>query len=297
VWTLAAIYLIVLVLALIPAWRARRRRHPASIYIEPSEESDRRITTIVGSSVGVTVIILFVILFGDFFTGIKSHALANDQNSIRIKITGHQWWWEVTYQDDNASKTVTDANEIHVPVGKTVRLELTSGDVIHSFWAPNFAGKKDLIPGHPTALYLRAQRTGTFWGQCAEYCGYEHAKMRFAFIVQSPEDYDGWIQAARQPAQEPQTSQQKRGREVFLARSCSMCHTITGTQAGGRLGPDLTHIASRSSLAAGTLPNSMGHLAGWIADPQAIKPGVNMPQQAIEPGDLQPLLEYLENLK
>jgi cytochrome c oxidase subunit 2 len=243
------------------------------------------------------VVILFVILFGDFLTGIKSHALANDQNVLDIKITGHQWWWEVTYQNNDPSKTVTDANEIHIPVGQTVRLELRSGDVIHSFWAPNFAGKKDAIPGHPTALYLRADHIGTFWGQCAEYCGYEHAKMRFALIVQYPEDYEAWIEAARQPARPPQTAQQQRGRDIFLGRTCSMCHTITGTAAGGRLGPDLTHIASRQTIGAGILPNTMGNLAGWIADPQAIKPGVNMPQQALSADDLQAVLEYLENLK
>jgi cytochrome c oxidase subunit 2 len=296
-WLLTAIYVIVVILALLPAIRDWRHRRVPETHLSPSAGEERKLITIVSTAVGITTVILFILLFSDFRTGIKNRSLEREADPLTISIIGHQWWWDIEYQDPHPNKWISDANEIHIPVGRPVRLELSSADVIHSFWAPNLSGKKDLVPGHPTTLTIRAERLGTFWGQCAEYCGYQHAHMRFAVIVQTPEDYAAWAEAARQPAPAPVTAMQKRGMEVFMGRTCSMCHTIQGTRAGGRLGPGLTHIASRATIAAGSLPNTMGHLGGWIVDPQGIKPGTNMPQNALSANDLQAVLEYLENLK
>jgi cytochrome c oxidase subunit 2 len=295
-WLLLAVYVLVLVFSLIPAWRKRiRTLHGSQHNLQPANE--QRLTFAVSIATAATVVILFALLIGDFVVGNRNHALAHEPAVVTIKVTGHQWWWEVGYLDVAPSNTVTDANEIHLPLNQTVRLELYSADVIHSFWAPNMSGKKDLIPGHPTSLWLRADRAGTYWGQCAEFCGHQHAHMRFAVIVQPRDEFDAWMHAARQPAHEPSSDMQKQGKQVFLGRTCSMCHTITGTPSGGRLGPELTHIASRATIAAGSLPNSMGHLGGWVIDPQGVKPGTIMPANALSPADLQALLEYLESLK
>ena len=154
-----------------------------------------------------------------------------------------------------------------------------------------------MIPGHPTSIWIRADKPGTYDGQCAEFCGFQHAKMRFQVIAESPEKFEAWREASRQPATRPTADLQIRGQQVFLAATCPMCHTVNGTPARSRVGPPLTHLASRSRIAAGSLPNTKGHLAGWVMDPQKIKPGVRMPQHNFEPNDLHALLEYLTSLK
>jgi cytochrome c oxidase subunit 2 len=174
---------------------------------------------------------------------------------------------------------------------------LRANDVIHSLWVPNLSGKKDLIPGRTATLRLRADKPGSYRGQCAEFCGLEHALMALLVHAVPPSDYEAWAANQRQPAREPVDAVARRGREVFLGTSCTMCHTITGTTAQARLGPDLTHLASRQTIAAGMFPNNRGHLAGWIGDPQALKPGVNMPANTLPPDDLQALLAYLETLR
>jgi cytochrome c oxidase subunit II len=297
-WLLTAVYVVTLVLALIPA-RRRRSRYPDQPLdpIQPTPASEKRLGTVVGAGVFATTVILFILLIGDFVVGNKARALGREPDPLTIEVTGHQWWWEVRYMDPTSSLMINDADEIHVPVNRPVRFELRGADVIHSFWVPNISGKKDLIPGHPTSLTIKANHLGTYWGQCAEYCGYQHAKMRLAFIVQSPDEFSAWTSAARTNAPPPKTDLQKQGLQVFLGRTCSSCHAIQGTVSASHLGPDLTHIASRATLAAGSLPNSMGHMGGWIIDPQGIKPGVHMPQQQFSPQDLQALLEYLESLK
>jgi cytochrome c oxidase subunit 2 len=178
-----------------------------------------------------------------------------------------------------------------------VVVTLRSNDVIHSLWIPNLQGKKDLIPGRTATLRLRADRAGTYRGQCAEFCGLEHALMALLVEAEPNDRFEAWAARQRQPAAEPLDALARRGQEVFLGKSCVMCHTVTGTTANGRLGPDLTHLASRRTIASGMFPNNRGHLAGWIADPQSLKPGVNMPANSLPPDDLQALLAYLETLK
>jgi len=294
-WICAVVFVLSAGAAMIPVFRRRAVIEAPDVQPDPARE--RRRGVVVGTCVGLTVLILFAILIADFVTGRRVHAMNYVEHPLTIWVTGHQWWWEFTYEDPNPSRIVTTANELHLPAGQVVRFELDSADVIHSFWIPNLQGKKDLVPGHRNAHYLRADREGTFWGQCAEFCGYQHAQMRFACVVESPDQFNAWLDAQRQSPPPPSTDLQRRGQEVFMSHTCNTCHTIGGTMAWGTVGPPLTHIASRMTIGAGARPNSMGQLGGWILDPQRIKPGVRMPQHQLPPDDLQALLEYLETLK
>jgi cytochrome c oxidase subunit 2 len=299
-WVLIAIFGLVAIFLFLAILR---RRSAVEVPLEdpittPQIGSERRVSNAVISCVIGTVIILFVLLFIDMFVGRDVYALASsDPNPLVVKITGHQWWWEVQYDDPSPDKVMVTANEMHVPTGKVVKVELRSADVIHSFWVPTMLGKKDLIPGHPTTTWLKADQEGTFRGQCAEFCGHQHAHMRMEFIAESPENFQSWLAAARQNAQPPATDTARRGEQVFMSNQCVMCHSIQGTNARATTGPDLTHLASRQMLAAGAVPNTPGYLAGWIANPQNIKPGVRMPANPLSSDDLNALIDYLEGLK
>jgi cytochrome c oxidase subunit 2 len=239
-----------------------------------------------------------VLLVNSFLAGRSLHALAaSDTKPLTIDVTGQQWWWQVKYENDISSQIVTTANEIHIPVGRPVLFKLRSNDVIHSFWVPNLHGKTDLIPGHLSATSIRADRAGTYRGQCAEFCGYQHAHMAFTIIAESEEAFRNWYASQLQSATQPTSTQTELGLQVFMTSPCVMCHRIQGTDAGGAVGPDLTHVASRQSLAAGTLANTREHLALWVVDSQSVKPGNHMPPMTIEGDDLQALLDYLQTLK
>ncbi len=292
------VYLIVLLFLSIAIFRGRYRKpqdFPAPD-LTPNPAQERKMQRVVVGAVGLTVVILFALLVKDSFTERSIYSLP-DPKPVDIQITGHQWWWEVKYLIGGPSGIVTTANEIHVPVGKAVRFQLRSTDVIHSFWAPNFHGKKDLIPGDPTTVWFKADKTGMFRGQCAEYCGHQHAHMRFVIIAESKDHFEQWLNDQRKSSIQPVTQSQKHGQQVFLSSPCVVCHAIQGTNARATLGPDLTHLASRQMIAAGTIPNTRGHLGGWILDPQGIKPGVLMPQNVLSPQDLNDLLDYLQSLK
>jgi cytochrome c oxidase subunit 2 len=285
------VYLLVLVALLAAVLRPRR-----DVDLSAPAPS-RRVGSVVTGAVAVTVVLLFVLLVSSVRTGRSSLQGLADPGHVGITITGQQWWWQVEYESPLPSQRLVTANEIHIPVGRPVLLKLQSTDVIHSFWVPNLAGKKDLIPGHENYLWIQADREGTYRGQCAEFCGHQHAHMAFLVIAEPPDRFAAWLEAQRRPAAEPQDETARRGREVFLSGPCAMCHSVRGTPAGGRTAPDLTHLASRRTLAAGTLPNTPGHLAGWIADAQRIKPGNRMPTMAIGAEDLQALLKYLQGLE
>jgi cytochrome c oxidase subunit 2 len=297
----AAVYLIVMAVLLVAFFRSRCKRKKASSEtppdITPNPEQEKRLSNIIKGSVALTIIVLFVFMVASFQTGRAINSLYQAEKPLTIKITGYQWWWEVEYRNEIPSNNITTANEIHIPVGRPIKFELQSTDVIHSFWVPNLHGKKDLIPPYKTIFVFQADKPGIYWGQCAEFCGYQHAKMRFTVVAESEEEFNNWVNAQRQPAVVPTTDLQKRGQEVFLTTTCAQCHAIQGTIANGRVGPNLTHIASRPYIAAGSLPNTKGHLGGWISDPQKIKPGVRMPMNAYSSEDLQALLEYLQSLK
>jgi cytochrome c oxidase subunit 2 len=271
-----------------------RRRRPVS----PAEvpQAEQRYGMVVSGLVTLTVLILFVFLIASVRTGNRLSAFAPDA-AVTIDVVGHQWWWEVHYHGDTPSQNVTTANEIHVPVGRPVLLKLTSRDVIHSFWAPNLHGKKDLIPGHETTLRLQADRPGVFRGQCAEFCGHQHAHMAFVIVAEAPEQFNAWLERQRQPAPPPVQELHRKGQTLFVTGSCALCHNIQGTEAFGQTAPDLTHVASRLTLAAGTTPNTQGHLAGWIVDPQAVKPGAKMPATRLTGDELHALVAYLRTLQ
>lgn len=251
---------------------------------------------VIAVSLGLTAVVLFVFLVASMGTDRKLEAF-QAKPARSITITGKQWWWDVRYDDDLPGNVFHTANEIHVPVGQPVQLQLKSTDVIHSFWVPSLAGKKDLIPGRDASLWLQADRPGEFEGQCAEFCGHQHAHMRILVVAEEPAQFEEWLKRQRAPASEPQTDAQRRGRDVFLANTCLMCHAIRGTNAGSHVGPDLTHLALRRTLGAATLRNTREHLAVWVADPQSIKPGAKMPPQWLPPEDFAALLDYLTNLK
>jgi cytochrome c oxidase subunit 2 len=286
-----AVFAVVLIALIVALFRRHRTVEPESPRV------DRDITRWVVTAVGITFVIILVFLVVDFRLG-RANATPDGAKSLTIEVIGHQWWWEIQYPDSaDVSNWIVTANEIHVPVGRPVILRMSSRDVIHSFWVPNLSGKKDLVPGKTTETWIRADSAGIYRGQCAEFCGLQHAKMALEVVAQSPADFARWESQMRAPARAPADSLQEAGRLVFVAGSCSNCHAIGGTPAAGHVGPDLTHLSSRRTIAAASLPNTRGNLAGWILDPQRIKPGSAMPANSLDPDQLQSLLAYLEGLK
>jgi cytochrome c oxidase subunit 2 len=225
---------------------------------------------------------------------------ANAQMAMKpeIRIVGHQWWWEIQYLNDDVSKQFTTANEIHLPAHRPIDIEVVTADVMHSFWIPALHGKVDLIPGNKNYIRIEASGDGTYAGQCAEYCGTQHAHMRLIAVTEEPGDYEAWLEAQRQPGAAPQTPEAILGQQTFLAGPCSMCHTVRGTVAGGRVAPDLTHIGSRLAIAADTYPNNNAYLEAWITHAQSMKPGSQMPDLTQFTGDqLNGLVAYLRQLR
>jgi cytochrome c oxidase subunit 2 len=276
--------------------RARRPGPVAAPMLTPEPRLERRLSRGIAVAVALTALTVLGLLIGSSLTARALGPLGSPQ-ALTVEISGHQWWWEIEYWNPIPAQRARTANELHVPVGEPVLVKLRSRDVIHSLWVPQLHGKKDLIPGHANALWIQADAAGTFAGQCAEFCGYQHAHMRLLVIAESRPAFDAWLARQRQPAPEPTDDAGRRGHELFVTGPCVLCHTIAGTPAGGRAGPDLTHLAGRTTIASGTLPNTPGHLAGWILDPQRIKPGTRMPGTPLDGPDLQALLAYLGTLR
>ncbi|HEY0513495.1 MAG TPA: cytochrome c oxidase subunit II [Thermoanaerobaculia bacterium] len=292
-WVCAAVFVLVMVAT---GFAITRRSLPSGPPGPIPPASRRRMTGAVAGAIGVTVLILFALLIASVSTGRAIASLSSSKAPV-IRLTGHQWWWEVEYQDPHPDRMVLTANEIHIPAGRPVLIQLSSNDVIHSFWVPNLHGKRDLIPGHDSEIWIQADKPGIYRGFCAEFCGYQHAHMGLLVIADPPDRFDAWYSAQLQSSVMPATPLQQRGRQLVEASPCAVCHSIQGTQAGGKLGPDLTHLASRRTLAAATLANNRGNLAGWILDPQTVKPGNHMPGNSLGSEDLQAILDYLESLK
>ncbi len=295
-----AVWVLVMVLLVVSLFRKRRAQEQAESPIQIEREHARATKVwIIGGGIVLPVVVL-AIVFAFTVNAMRSLgalAAAAPADGLTIEITGYQYWWAVRYPDQPMTRVFTTANELRIPVGQPVTVRLTSADVIHSFWVPELHGKLDLIPGRVNTLVIQADRAGDYLGVCAEFCGIQHAKMGFVVVVEPPEQFEAWLQAQQQPATEPTDPLAIQGQQIFLASKCVDCHAIAGTSATATVGPDLTHLASRRTLAAAALPNTREHLANWLVDPQHIKPGNAMPPSELTPDNLQALLAYLEQLK
>jgi cytochrome c oxidase subunit 2 len=248
--------------------------------------------------IGAVALGLTALTLASYFTDRgMDHPVAAGRPALSVEIVAKQWWWDVKYHFPDPTRNVRTANELHLPVGVPVFITLKSNDVIHSFWIPNLGGKQDLIPGRKNDIVLIPEKTGQYRGQCAEFCGLQHAHMALDVTVESTADFARWLALGAAPAKPPATPLQRAGYDYFMTRECSACHMIAGTPASGQVAPDLTHLASRKSIAAGTLPMTRGHLYAWIADPQGPKPGNNMPYVGLEADELHAVVAYLESLK
>ena len=293
-WVLFAVasFVVVLVTVLLFVALFRRRRNPAT---EPEVRSghEKSLLWFVGLlGVAFPAIVLATLMGFNIYTENVITARAQAPTRV-IEVIGHRWWWEVIYPQEG----ITTANELHIPAGVPVQIKVTSADVIHSFWVPQLNGKIDTIPGQTNTISIEADAPGAFRGQCAEYCGLEHAKMAFWVVADAPEKYAAWVARQQLAAPNPKGGEALQGQQVFLGSACVYCHAVKGTNASSRLGPDLTHIASRRTIGAGTLPNTEGNLAGWIINSQTVKPGNKMPPMYLESKDLQALLAYFKTLK
>jgi cytochrome c oxidase subunit II len=235
----------------------------------------------------VVLIAVFVVSLRDM----NDLARAGQGSRLVVEVVAHDWWWEVRYPNGGVT-----ANEIHVPVGEPVRVKLETADVIHSFWVPRLAGKVDNVTGRTNWMWLEADEPGRYRGQCAEFCGLQHAKMEFFVVARPASEFQAWLEDVAAPAAQP-TGVAAVGQEVFLGTTCVGCHAIEGTEAGATVGPDLTHVAGRETLMAGAVANTRANLARVITDPQAIKPGAAMPPTDLDPEQLEALLDYLEGLR
>jgi cytochrome c oxidase subunit II len=280
-------------------WAARRRRGSFEEH-EPVGLEDGKGWLVVG---GVIVpVVAFVALL--ILSLVRMHSAApvahdhmhHDQPQIRL--VGHRWWWEVQYLGMSPNDTVISANEIHIPVGEPVTVELRSADVIHSFWIPNIHGKVDLVPGHVNHITLTVNRAGEYVGQCAEFCGAQHANMKLVVVAHEPADFKAWREHERAPAVVADSRGAIEGKQVFESKPCASCHAIRGTRALGHVGPDLTHFGSRRRLGANVFPSNRAYIMAWSTRAHSLKPDVEMPDLATMNGEeLTALADYLMGLK
>ncbi|HVJ36711.1 MAG TPA: cytochrome c oxidase subunit II [Stenotrophomonas sp.] len=286
----SVIYLLVLVALAWAMLRARRRREA----VAEGTGADRAWQHgLVGWAVLVVGLLSWFVVIA-FLADRKLHA---GQPDLEIRITAKQWWWQVEYLSADPQQQFTTANELWLPRERTARIELRSGDVIHSFWVPALTGKEDLIPGYTNAVLVTPRRGGQFRGQCGEFCGLQHAHMALDVHVVDAVAFGAWQQRQRLDAARPGSESTRLGLAVFSRSACQSCHAIRGTLANSRLGPDLTHLASRKTLAAGALPMSRPALERWLADPQHYKPGNLMPAVAMTPQERAALADYLMGLQ
>jgi cytochrome c oxidase subunit 2 len=262
-----AVFLLVVGILTIGLIRASRRAEAAV----PSPAAQW--TWVIAGGIALPVVVLMALMVLSILTG-RSIVQAQSGDMLTIEVNGRQWWWEVRYSDQQ----FVTANEIHIPAGEPVRLVLTAQDLIHSFWVPQLAGKTDLIPGRTNSMTIEASEPGVYQGQCAEFCGLQHAKMGMLVIAQEPAEFEAWVESQRKPQGFAEEGILLQGQQVFLGSACVYCHTVEGTSA------------------AGTIPNTRGYLAGWILSPQTVKPGTQMPSTQLSPEELEALMAYLMSL-
>lgn len=262
---------------------------------DPPSEHAARLLILGGGAIFPTVVLTVLLAFG--LARMPELLNPPDEPALHVAVSGEEWWWRFRYEPPGEAPLET-ANELRLPVGAPVRFTVTTPDVIHSFWIPSLGPKIDMIPGRVNHLVLEPTRTGEFRGVCAEYCGMAHALMAFDVVVMEPDAFDAWLTSRRGPAPEPDGALELRGREAFLSNGCGACHTIRGTLAEGLVGPDLTHVGSRPTLAAGILTNTPDVMRAWIARPEELKPGARMPSFAMLPDEeLDAIAAYLESLE
>jgi len=281
-WTAVAVCLIVFAILFAAVWRRRQAaEHPQA------EARGKAVVLWGGAVIPLLLLVATTVLI---LLGMRWLDAPAPEDALTVRITGHMFWWELEYPDAGFAT----ANELHIPVGQPVRLELESADVIHSFWVPQLHGKTELVPGRTNELVIQADAPGVYEGFCAEFCGQGHSHMRLLVVAQMPDEYEQWTEQQAADASPPDTELAEQGREVFERLICSNCHSVRGVaEAAVEAGPDLTHLGSRSTLAARTLPNTRSQLANWITDPQGIKPGTRMPATPMTGQELDALIEFL----
>ncbi len=293
-WILFGLGTFVAIFVGVVLWMAVRRNSGTQSPIERRDDhtgSSRH--WILGAGVigpAIIIVIVFVVTVRTMY----AESQRPDADALIVDVTGHQWWWEVSYPD----LAVSTANEVHIPAGVDVEIHLRSADVIHSFWVPALAGKRDALPERTNTLTIDADHPGTYAGRCAEFCGIQHANMDFVVVAHDAASFEAWIDARRAPAANPDSEIGAAGAELFVARGCGSCHAVDGLATGGdEPAPDLTHLASRRAIAGGLLASTGPDLRTWIADPHAVKPGVLMPDVALTDTELDALVAYLESLR
>jgi cytochrome c oxidase subunit 2 len=286
-----AVVTIISLLTLVGVWR-RADRSADALALRPHRRN-ASMWLYVGLGLSTAVLVLSMV-----WTVLVLRQISGSPPStaMTIEVTGQQWWWKVRYLNDDPSRILTTANEIHIPTGTPVRVKLIAADVIHSFWVPQLGGKTDAIPGQTNVTWIQADRPGRYRGQCSEYCGVQHAHMAFEVVAQAPGDFARWLDAQLQPAAFAAAAPSSQAQNTFEFR-CGVCHTVRGTRAGGTTAPDLTHLMTRSTIAALSYPNNLAMLNAWIANPQELKPGNHMPILQLSSSEVADLDAFLVTLK
>jgi len=295
-WLMLGIGVVIFAAVVVLLVMALLRKRRSTVYTPAERDSDTGRSWVIWGGIIMPLGVLAIL----FVFTLHTLAAITDpvDTPLSVQVVGRQWWWEVNYQQQG----IATANELHIPVGVPVQLSLESGDVNHSFWVPQLHGKMDLIPGRTNTLTIKADDPGVYRGECAEFCGLQHAHMGFVVVAESQADFDQWVVGQQKPATAPTDDAVQRGEQVFLSAGCSFCHTVRGLDDSSvdvgkvDLGPDLTHLESRLMIAGATLTNNVGNLAGWVVGAQHIKPGSLMPNINLPADDLQALLAYLESL-
>ncbi|MAG36180.1 MAG: cytochrome c oxidase subunit II [Dehalococcoidia bacterium] len=286
-WMATGVFVVVEAILLFAVFRYRRRAGDDRV----PEQVHGNTTLEIGWTIAPAILVVIIVALT--FNTQRRLVEANESPTMTVEVIGHQWWWEFRYPDQD----IVTANELHVPLGEVVALDVSSSDVIHSFWVPKLAGKADAVPGHVNQMWLRADEAGIYFGQCAELCGIQHALMRFRVVAQPRADFDSWVVQQRTPPDAPQSEEEKRGAELFATGACIGCHTIEGTPGQGVTGPNLTHVGGRTTIAAGVLRNTAGNLYKWLREPQVVKKGALMPDLGLSDEDARALVAYLLSLK
>ena len=298
-WFVLVVFIAVtVVMCVLILWVATRRRGTLAEHAPWDAPNDKRWVLVGGFTIPTVILATVFVLT---LKTMAAYPMGDNEMHLPqadIAVTGHQWWWEVEYRYGSGHDRVVTANELHIPAGRPVDIELNTRDVIHSFWVPRLHGKVDLVPGFSNRIRLQADQPGLYRGECGEYCGPQHAHMILLLQADAPADFDKWLTSLRTPAVQPTDRVAQRGEQVFMHNPCVVCHTIRGTEAHGLVGPDLTHIGARYAIAANSFPNEPGYLEAWVTHAQSLKPRAQMPDiGGLSGDDLQALTRYLEGLK